>query len=295
MNQRLLAAALSAALLGLTGCPAKEPQPTAPLPTETVGSTQDRALLLSVLDGETEISVEADFYNDLSNGPDCGLESGTRLTLSGLTEHLGDMFLYPEQERLDVSYALLETLGGREMLALRCLSGNDGADSTNFYLILGAFDGQVRLVYARDFWYRSYTDLSAELIFNGEGSSGAGDHFSWCGYIDDVGRYRPVYEMETLLGQWVAMHAYEVFGMDSDWAQGCECYLLETDSGKFYQLVAGEDVDEEKLALLREYLEDDQGRAEVADASAAIDAAMDAYGIPDAQQAAVWTHWEANT
>lgn len=43
------------------------------------------------------------------------------------------------------------------------------------------------MTYAYDSWVRSYTDIYGELIIEGAGSAGAGDHFSWSGFIEAAG------------------------------------------------------------------------------------------------------------
>lgn len=300
MRKRPLAAALAAALcLGLFGCatagerPQPSPSDAAPAQTAapmTAAPSADAALLLSFLNGETAAAVGEDFYNDLAYLCDGAWDGVERLTFSSLAEMVAGSVEGEERDgAVAVSYALMETLGGREMLAARyqCDAGGE-----NFwaYFIFGVFDREVRLTYAEDCWSRSYTELCQGLIFSGGGSGGAGDHLSWYGYVDDAGRYRSVYRAETLTGQWVAMYAAEVFDQDIDWAEGCECCLLTTDEGRFYALDAGADTDEEKLARFRQYLAE-RGIAEISNAQEAIAQAKDAHGLADTEPFDGWTPW----
>lgn len=190
-----------------------------------------------------------------------------------------------------VDYAILKTMGGREMLVVHYITPA-GIDEFQSYFVFGNYDGQLRLTFAQDSWSRSRTELHQGLIFSGDGSGGAGDYFTWCGYISEDGHYQIVYDGELLSGPWVLWGTYDVFGEDTDWSEELWCDLVTTDEGKFYGLGAPEDTDPEKLALLRQYYVD-QGYTEVDDAEAVIAAAEAAHGIdPDAPAIEDWTPWE---
>ncbi len=295
MRNRLFAAALAAMLvLNLIGCdrgeepsqpsPSISPSPEPSVPASAVPSASpspepsaDGKLLLSFLNGETDVVVGEDFYNDLAYICADAWDGVERLTFSDLTDMVVNSFEMDEPQTA-ISYALMKTRGGREMLALR-YQYPVGVEEFWAYFILGAYGQELRLTYAEDRWSRSDTRLHQGLIFDGDGSGGAGDHHTWLGYINEEGHYCPVYRMESLYGQWVAMHAYEIFD-DTDWSTGCECYLLTTNEGEFYELSEGEDTDPEKLALLRKYLEG-QSKTEVSDMGELIDAAMDAHGLTE--------------
>lgn len=178
------------------------------------------------------------------------------------------------------------------MLVVRSFSDlGPGGEAYTGYFVFGAYDGQLHLTYAEDGWSRSNTELHEGLIFSGLGSSGAGDNLIWRGYMDEDGHYKRVYETRILGGAWVAMNAYEVSMGHTDWASGCESYLLTTEEGKFYDLDGVEDVDPEKLALLRAYYEE-QGRTEIDDAEKAMSAAEAAHGIKDTPVITDWTALE---
>ncbi len=265
---------------GPSPAPTSAPSPT-PVPTPSVSPSPepsaDGKLLLSFLEGETDAVVGEDFYNDLTYICADAWDGVERLTFSDLTDRVVNSFEMDEPQTA-ISYALIKTRGGREMLALR-YQYPVGMDEFWAYFILGAYGQELRLTYAEDRWSRSDTRLLQGLIFDGGGSAGAGHHFTWLGYIDEEGHYRPVYQMEGVVDEWVAMHAHEIFD-DTYWSTGCECYLLTTDEGEFYELSEGEDTDPEKLALLRKYLEG-QSKTEVSDVGELIDAAMDAHGLTE--------------
>ncbi len=288
-----------AATAGPSPTPTSAPSPTpvpAPSPTPTRLSA-DGALLLSFLDGKVEAVVDEDFRDELYYICSGDFEEGERFTFQFLTQTAAvdedDVEQLPivnlmqmaigsledqgwEVQDVKASYRLLKTPGGREMLALLCVCPV-GMDEFEAYFVFGVYDGEVRLTYAEDGWSRSDIELYPDLSIRGGGSAGAGHHFTWLGCIDETGHYRSVYQMDILSGPWVAMYA-EMF--DDYWATGCECYLLTTDEGEFYELSEGEDTDPEKLALLRQYLEE-AGRTEVSDVDELIDAAMDAHGLTE--------------
>lgn len=306
MRKRWLALALAGAMaFGVCGCVQKEAEVLPPPSVEpaiavepTVAPTTALAaepsveadLFLSFLNGEIQATVGDDFYNDLayigSNIPE-----PEEISIRSLAELVEGTFAYLDfTVDTQMDYALLETRGGREMLVVRSFSSL-GVEAYTGYFVFGAYDGQLILTYAEDGWSRSNTELYEGLIFSGEGSNGAGDNFIWRGYIDEDGHYKRVYEAEILSSAWVAMNAWEVFGMgNTDWAYGCECYLLTTEEGKFYDLDVDEDltyIDPEKLALLRKYYEE-QGMTEIDDAKKAMSEAEDAHGIQDTP---IITNW----
>ena len=311
MRKHLLAAALAVMFIfGLTGCeqtpqvdsidPSIEPTAAPSLeiePSEVppVELSAEGELLMSFLNGEMEAVVGEDFYNDLAYV--CGLggsalEGIERLSFSELTKAVATSDV--DSRGLEISYALMKTLSGREMLAVRYQDFSNPGFSYGCYAIFGVYDRELRLTYAEDYWNRSDTQLHQGLIFSGNGSGGAGVHSFWYGYIDDTGHYRKVYEIETLQGWWAAMYASSVFEGDSDWAANSDCtlYLLTTDEGEFYELYEGQDTDPEKLALLRDYLAG-QGITEIDHVEQAIAQAKTAHGMEDTAVFEDWIPWEA--
>lgn len=282
---------------------APSPEPTAS-PTENAGEME---VFHTFLRGESEAVVGDDFTNDLvyvgynifGNNSDfaydawMGAESMSVYDLNKLVKDSFDTEGLEDVPDTTASYALLETMGGRPMLVMRYDSPT-GMDRFGSYFVFGAYDGQLRLTYAKDTWSRSYTELRQGLIFSGGGSSGAGHHHAWCGFINENGYYQAVYEEEILSGEWVAMDAYEVFELDDiGWSSDCVCYLLTTEEGSFYDLDAMEgadlaDVDPGKLALLRKHYQD-RGLTEVEDASAVIAEAEAAHGIQETPIVTDWT------
>lgn len=272
--------------------------------------SEEAELFLAFLRGEVQAAVGDDFYNDLAYvGCNVFAHSSTfergawmgseEISIRSLTELVKSSFNTEGMENLpdtQMSYVLLKTMGGREMLVVRSQSPI-GMDEFTGCFVFGAYDGQLRLTYAKDSWSRSNTELHEGLIFSGLGSSGAGDNSIWRGYMDEDGHYKRVYEARILGGAWVAMNAHEVFDWgDTDWANDCESCLLTTEEGKFYDLDGVEgadlaDIDPEKLALLRKYYKE-QGMTEIDDAEKAMSAAEDAHGIKDTPVITDWTALE---
>ena len=291
MKKRLLAAAL-AILFILPGCtgekstadPSKSAEPAEPSQT----APADRELLLSFLNGEIKATVYKDIYHFLIYAADETLMGAESLSFPELRQLMGTDS-DADAPSWEISYAMMETMGGKEMLVVR-FQGQPDYDGGN-YFILGVYEHEVRLTHAEPFWSRNRVQLCQNLIFTGNGSAGAGDSFTWCGYMDDEGDYRLVYMVESLSGQWVAMYASSVFGMDIDWAMDCECILLSTETEKFYELNAGQNTDPEKLALLREYL-DQQGGTEIDSVEAAVAQAKEAHGVTDTPLFDDWTLWQ---
>lgn len=291
---------------------ATPPEPTAsvelsaataePAVTPTIEPSEDVELFQAFLRGEVEAVAGDDFHNSMQYvGYRDDVWMGTdTMSVQELTElvegpaYQGEVENYHIEMKAD--YAILKTMGGRPMLVMR-YDKFLGYEAFLSYFIFGNYDGQLHLTYARDSWSRSYTELHEGLIFSGYGSGGAGDHFTWCGYIGEDGYYQIVYDGELLSGLWVAMDAYEIFGVDDiDWSSNCLCELLTTDEGKFYDLDGMEgadlaDTDQEKLALLRQYYAE-QGYTEVDDAEAVIADAKAAHGMEDPPVIEDWTHWE---
>lgn len=258
MVKRTLAALLAVlTLFNLSGCGLWEKEePSASPPPET-------AAFAAFLAGETTAQVDDGFGADLNFLDPFPAEGAGEFSLQDLTQMVRDAVARDVTlQDLKVFYAQPATLSGRQMLALEYAGTLADGQTFTAYLILGDYDGQVRLTYATDSFYRSSTELDQNLIFSGHGSGGAGDGFDWLGYIDDAGHYRSAYQVETLYGQWVAMYAFDVFGMDTEWAVGCTCCILTTEDGVFYQLDVGEGTDPEKVALLREHLAG-QGMTEI--------------------------------
>lgn len=281
MKKRLLAAALAVLFL-LPGCKKVEPPPP--------DAPTDKELLQSFLDGEIKAAVDKDFYHFLIYAADETLFGAENLSFQELRQLMG-ADSDADESGWEISYALTETMGGREMLVVR-FQGQPEAEPLGSYFVFGAYDQEIRLTHAESFWNRNYAELYQDLIFIGYGSAGAGDHFNWCGYIDDEGEYRRVYTVENLAGQWVAMYAADLFGMDIDWAMDCGLYLLTTEEGEFYDLYEGANTDPEKLALLRDYLTEQQGMTEIDNVEEAMAQAKADHGVTDTPLFEDWTLWE---
>ncbi len=281
---------LSACQLG-TGGAGESAVPSAPVsaPPE---APADKDLFASFLAGETTAQVDDGFRADLNFLDAFPAEGVQEFSLPELTQMVRDAVTWDIGiQDLKVFYAQPETLGGRQMLALEYAGTLTDSQPFDAYLILGDYDGQVRLTYATDSFYRSFTELDQNLIFSGHGSSGAGDEYDWLDYIDDTGHYRSVYQVETLYDQWVAMYAYDVFEMNTEWAVGCTCYILTTEDGAFYQLDVGEGTDPEKVALLREHLAG-QGMTEIDSVADRVAQLKAERGIGEVTPFEDWTPWE---
>lgn len=330
MKKRVAAVMLAGAmLLGLCACgprkaevtppPSGEPTTTAtptptppPTPTPTlptVGPSEDGELFQAFLRGEVAAVAGDDFTNNLQyigyntmafrdDFEDYAWMGTETMSVQALTE-LVKSSVYTEgiEDLPDTTadYAILKTMGGRQMLVMR-YNTPAGIDEFWSFFVFGNYDGQLCLTFAEDSWSRSDTELHQGLIFSGGGSGGAGAHFYWCGYIGEDGHYQRVYSGELLSGEWVAMFAGDVFDRDTYWAVDCVSDLVVTDEGKFYDLdgMEGADLaatDPEKLALLRQYYAE-QGYTEVDDAEAVIAAAKAAHGIEDTPVIEDWTPLE---
>ncbi len=300
--KRTLAALLAVVMvLGLSGCalgggwspdaPPLSPPGSSEAPQPTPSESADAAFA-AFLAGETTARVDDGFGADLNFLDGFPAEGVQEFSLRELTQMVRDAVTWDiGLQDLKVSYALPETLGGRRMLALEYAGTLADGQPFTAYLVLGDYDGQVRLTYATDSFYRSSTQLDQNLVFSGHGSAGAGDEFDWLGCIDDTGHYRSVYQVETLYDQWVAMYAFDVFEMDTEWAVGCTCYLLTTENGAFYQLDVGEGTDPEKVARLREYLAG-QGMAEIDSVADRVAQLQAEWGIGEAVPFENWTPLE---
>lgn len=283
MRKRLLAAVLAILIVfGLTSCEQVSPTNSEELST-------DAELLLSFLNGETQAVVDEDFYNDLSDDYGDALDGGAQLSFADLTALVDTT--YDVGEDLETSCALMETLGGREMLAVRY----QWFYGTGFgiYFIFGVYDQEICLTYARDYRNRNYAELRQGLVLVGGASGGAGYFTDWRGYIDDTGHYRTAYQVEHLGGSWLTAYAPPVFE-DGDWGVNYECYLclLTTDEGEFYELDDGWGTYPEKLALMQEYLAQ-QGITEIDSVEEAIQQAKAHHGVEDAAIFEDWLPWEA--
>lgn len=303
MKKRGLAVVLALALAaGLCGCVEKKAEAT-PVPSPTPAATPtslptpsatapviSKEGFLPFLTGDTEATVDEDFYDDLSFV--CGgvFPEVQRFDLPTLTKLAVDSFANAvDHVDIEVSYALLETSGGREMLAVQYFCPV-GVEMFRGDFIFGLYDGEVRLTYAVDSWNRSDTRLCQGLIFDGEGADGAGDYHEWLGYIDDTGHYRRVYFLETLYSAWVAMRAHKVFDWKLDWAAGYICKILTTEEGDFYALEVPEGTDEKNLERFRAYMED-EGKQEVPEVDTMIADLKEAHGLGDAIPFEDWLQW----
>lgn len=291
MKRRWLAAILTVTLVfGLCGCekqPPEAPEPTpVPTPSPTVEPTstskplsEDGALLMAFLRGEVDGGIAEGFQDDTAGYYEDNWDDQKRLPISGILQMAYIDLNTEELEHVkpEASYVLMETMGGRDMLVVR-LRHDFGAECIDTYFVFGVYEREVYLTYVKDSWNRNHTDLYSDLIFFGLGSGGAGSHDVWCGYIGEDGLYHRVYDAWILDGSYVASAAYEVFGLDGEWANGCMCVLLTTDEGQFYDLDLAEDTDREKAAILRQYLEK-QGMTQTDDAWGLTEAAKAGHNI----------------
>lgn len=254
--------------LSLSACRENTPEPTsaAPTPSPTVEPTptpeplsEDGALLIAFVNGENEAVVDESFY-DGGLWDNTLVEAG-QFTVQELFQRLGE-FESSEEDAPQggMSYTLMKTLGGKEMLVLYYVPV--AAIGPNTYIVFGVFDGQVRMTYAVTYAYRFLVDLCQSLVFSAQGSGGAGYHYYWGGYIDETGHYRELYYSTTLFGLWVQMDAG--IDIDGDETEGLMCVLLTLDGKEYYELGAdamGTSADPAMLARVREQL-NNQGREE---------------------------------
>lgn len=291
MKKRWAAAILTVTLiLGVCGCekqPAETPEPTptvtqtptpTPSPTATPTPTlkplgQDGALLMAFVRGESKGAVDKDFYDEMY---DSGLADMEPFTIRELFQRLSEL----EERAGSLTYALMDTLGGREMLVLYYTPS--AAMGPYLYLVFGVFDGQIRLTYATDFAYRSYAELRQGLAFYGGGSGGAGYHSHWDGYIDETGHYQALYQNgEILSGGWA--FGYARIDDENLYDESFELRHLEMDATEYYELGqwTEEDgpLDPALLARTREYL-DGKGMTEIDSVDDLIADAYVARGFP---------------
>lgn len=258
---------------------------------------EDEEIFMSFLNGETDAIFEEDFQSDLSYicverdydydtnsySHTYAFDPATPLSYAQLTgsveEEAGRNHASGEIEK---SYAILNTVSGKQILAVKyenlgIYSPNDTSDAVFFFAVN---DGQLYMTYAYDSWARSYVYIYGELIIRGAGSAGAGDHFTWGGFIDETGHYQMVYEAETLAGYYVSMYSAYTYGMG--WrSDGCGFILMETPDEYYYwyEVDDYEDpVDFEKLDAFIDYLEAD-GMTEIDSVGDAINEAFESAGI----------------
>lgn len=290
--RRISALFLALALaLSLPACGKNEPEPMStptPFPTAEPSLTptpepgplsEDGALLMAFVRGEVNGGVAEGFQDDSDGYYEHNWGAKDRLPIS---EILQMAYIDLSSEELahfkpEASYVLMETMEGRDMLVVR-LRHDFGAECIDTFFVFGVYGEVVDLTYVKDSWNRNHTDLYSDLIFFGVGSGGAGSHQVWCGYIGEDGLYHRVYDAQILDGPWVVDAAYEVFGLDREWANGCMCVLLTTDESQFYDLDLAENTDPEKAAILRQYLEE-QGMTQTDDAWGLTEAAKDKHNI----------------
>lgn len=281
---RRIFALFLALALSLSACGKNEPEPTPVLtPSPTVEPTptlkplgKDGMLLMSFLRGEEKGAADEDFYDEIYHS-DSGLVDMEPFTIRELFQRLTEM----DERAGSLTYALMDTLGGREMLVLLYTPGV--VMGPNLYLVFGAFDGQVRLTYATEFGYRSYTELYQGLVFSGAGSAGAGDHYYWDGYMDETGHYQALYQNGEVLSGWWAFDYTKIHDENLDGDYRYELYLLEMDATEYYELgqwtEEGWQVDPALLARMREYL-DGKGMTEIDSVNDLIADAYVARGFP---------------
>ena len=255
----------------------------------------DEDIFMQFINGEISAKIEADFESDLSYAgviDDYSSDSitytfdttGTTSLNQLISSIIDSMELSASDNAVKTYYAIANTLSGKPILAVKLENlgiYSQGDDSFAVFLF-AVNDGQLYMTFAYDCWARSWVEMLDSMIFSGGGSGGAGDGFSWTFYIDETGHYKSLYEMEMLMGEWVAMHGYYTLGMDSagSWSEGCEVYLLTTPQGNYYEYEADDTVDKEQLNIFTSLLEAN-GMTHADDVGDVIDAIYKANGIPD--------------
>ncbi len=304
--------ALGLSLL-LAACGAPEPtrapaapsaqavSPTAaPTPTASPSPAPAQGLFLDFLEGRASARVGENFTCQLSYAcvardwleegyvDRCLLKEREELTLADLLEMTQES-LMRECPDLAWQYAVLNTPSGRELLAvmLQHLNIYSGGDDSRAYFIFREEAGTLELTYARDSWVRSELELTADLVFIGYGSSGAGDNHAWMDRMDHEGLYEEIYRVETLYGPWVGMHYWDQSVGEYGW-NGAVLALIDTPAGAFYTYwEEGEPPQEEKLSWLLAHLKE-EGRASVEDSSAFFDRLCQEAGIADVTSFEGW-------
>lgn len=240
-------------------------------------SNSEEELFMQFLNNEVEAVIGDTFQDDLyyackihdysPDGEDTYTfgekENITLEELNAAVDASDSLFLNPlEVERY---YAFLSTVDGGEIFAVKYQNLGIYCEGDNSYaaFFFAVNDGVLYLTYAYDDWARRYTTITEPLAFVGGGSSGAGDHHGWSGYIDKRGQYREIFSAEYLSDEWISMEAWYRYDIDLlSGYEGCTFELLEMQDGKnyyYYFYEDGADVaeDEETFAAFCNCLEED--------------------------------------
>ena len=251
----------------------------------------DVEIFLHFLNGETDAMIEANLQDSLNYicktyDYESGESSYTFDTTNMLSyeqlisaiEKSDSVFLDPL--KIEKSYAILNTISGKEILALKFQNlGIYSEDDDSYALFIFAVNnGQLYITYAYDSWARNHVDIYDNLIFKVQGSSGAGNSSEQCSLIDESGHKKLVYDMTLLYDEWVAMYDWETFGMDTEWSRGCEFTLLTTSNGSYYWYEVVDSVYSENLTLFIDHLEQNE-RTRIDNIDTVLDAAFETNNI----------------
>lgn len=261
----------------------------------------DEEIFIRFLNNEIEAVFSETFQNDMAYACRVSVIGEDVYTFSGkecLTyEELKAAVDASESNFLDISeeeryYAFLSTIDGGEVFAVKFQNLGIYCSGDNSYAVFffAVIEGELYVTYAYDDWARSSTTIKEPLLLNGGGSSGAGDHHGWSGYIDKTGQYREIYSAEYLSDEWVAMEAHYRYdlGLDQSQCEGCTLELLEMQDGKYYCYYyydnkADEFTDIELFADFCAHLEEDGMRKiEIDEEINMIDAAYEEIGFTEA-------------
>lgn len=232
---------------------------------ETISDTE---MYLHFLNGEVDAMFDAEFQDSLNYI--CKIydyESGESWYTFDTTDMLSyeqlisaiekSDFKFSEPPQIEKSYAIFNTVSGKEILALKFqnLDIYSQADDSYALFLLAVNNGQLFITCAYDSWARNHVDIYDNLILKGQGFNGAGESYDWCSLIDESGHRKLVYDMTLLYDEWVAMYDWETFGMDTEWSCGCKFILLTISNGSYYWYEAVDTVNSEKLTLFINHLE----------------------------------------
>lgn len=257
------------------------------------GDFSDEEIFMQYLNGEREAILGEDFQNELwyafvADTSYEGEEPERYYSFEGIAtlsckELINAFRATPDLDtsQTEIYYAIVGTLSGKKVLAIKFqgIGLYEAGDDSDALFVLAANEGELYVTYAYDSWCRNDIEIYQHLVFEGTGSAGAGDNYERCGYIDETGHYKGVYDLNVLTSMWAAGYDYDDFGSDDEWSQGLCLYLLTTSEGAFYGYEADELVDSEKLAILLNYVEK-QGRSKVDNIDKTIADAYKANGVP---------------
>lgn len=262
---------------------------------ESETSISDEEIFMEFINEEIFAQIDEDFESDLSyagviydyssNNTTYTFDTTATISLKQLISAIVDNMESPDpSDRVKTYYAITNTFSGKPILAVKIENlGIYSPDDDSYALFIFAVnDGQLYMTYAYDSWARSWVSVCDHMIFTGYGSGGAGDGFDWAFCIDGTGHYKFLYEMEILMGEWVAMYGNYDLGMDSSssWSNGCEVYLLTTPHGNYYAYEADDTVDKEQLNIFTSSLEA-EGMTREDDVGDVINAIYKDNDIPD--------------